>query len=67
LFDIHDKFGDFGAGNLNPGFSQSVSVFKIKIRGMFLYFEGFLYDAVTEGPDIGYDQPSVDVDSVFFP
>jgi hypothetical protein len=54
-------------GNLKRGFAQSVSVFTIKIRAMFSCFEGLLYDAVTEGPDIGYDHSSVDVDSVFFP
>jgi hypothetical protein len=34
--------GGLGGEELKPGFTQSVSVFTIKIMGIFHYFHGFL-------------------------
>jgi hypothetical protein len=53
---VVQEWGWEGVGEqTKPGFTQSVSVFKVKTNGAFCYFDGFSDDAGPVGPDVGYN------------
>lgn len=51
---------------VKPSFTQSVSVFTVKIMGVFCYLDGFPDDTGSVGPFKGSKFCSVEVDVLFF-